>query len=474
MNVEAKSLKQSNGFIKTSHLIIFTFATAFFSRLLESAGAPPVVNFVHFATVPFVFGIALFTNRTRDSNQILISKELLLGLLILLTACFASAVWNGAGAINVIFGFLLLAEPFMFLMAIVSIPLSPASLKQFQFWMLGFVCLHLVLVYAQYALGFCNMHGDCDNIQGVFYRSGSGHVVGASISASFAAYYFIAAKNRPLWLRLLVFAIGMANIQLADSKQVIIMFVLAFVIFSLINLKHFQKALLYFIGTFIFIAGFTWAVQNIEALSSYSAWVRPEMYGPEGEATLMKFSGIRIILSHFNSPFNWLFGLGPGHTIGRMGGWMIRDYAYLLKPLGATSTAEDQIIPISELVWNYVASSWLAQGSSFFAPFWGWAGIWGDFGFLGLGAYLYLCSIVWRRLCLENISKFLMLTVFICGFIFTQMEEPGYMLYIATLIGLRWQEIKVDRNSETKTRSRGFLLKNISTSKQLQDYSRRN
>jgi hypothetical protein len=26
------------------------------------------------------------------------------------------------------------------------------------------------------------------------------------------------------------------------------------------------------------------------------------------------------------------------------------------------------------------------------------------------------------------------------GFIFTQMEEPGFMFYTATMLGLRWQE----------------------------------
>ncbi|NEO36534.1 MAG: hypothetical protein F6J90_09445 [Moorea sp. SIOASIH] len=52
---------------------------------------------------------------------------------------------------------------------------------------------------------------------------------------------------------------------------------------------------------------------------------------------MLKFSGIRIILSYHHSPWNWVFGLGLGHTIGRLGGWMIRDYSGLLSPLGSTS-----------------------------------------------------------------------------------------------------------------------------------------
>ena len=75
-----------------------------------------------------------------------------------------------------------------------------------------------------------------------------------------------------------------------------------------------------------------------------------------------------------------------------------------------------------------------------FLPFFGWAGIWGDLGFLGLGAYLYVASIVWRKICWNNMSRFLLLNVFSFGLIFTQMEEPGFMLFIAALIGLQWQE----------------------------------
>ena len=82
-----------------------------------------------------------------------------------------------------------------------------------------------------------------------------------------------------------------------------------------------------------------------------------------------------------------------------------------------------------------------------FSPFFGWAGIWGNIGFLGVGAYLYLASIVWRRLCYDKLSKFLMLNVFVHGFIFSQMEEPGYMLFVAALIALQWQERRLNKLS---------------------------
>ena len=66
-----------------------------------------------------------------------------------------------------------------------------------------------------------------------------------------------------------------------------------------------------------------------------------------------------------------------------------------------------------------------------FSPLFGWAGIWGDLGWFGLGTYLYLGFIVWRNLCLDDFSRFLVLTVVVYGFFLTQMEEPGFMLTIA-------------------------------------------
>ena len=218
------------------------------------------------------------------------------------------------------------------------------------------------------------------------------------------------------------------------------MFIIAFVIISLINVKNPLRTILYLIGITLFVIVFNWAIQNVEALSSFGAWNRPELYGPDGEATKFKLSGIRTVLAYMHSPVNWLLGLGPGHTIGRLGGWMLRDYSSLLSPLGATRVPYGETVPVSTVVWDYLASSWLANSTSLFSPFFGWAGIWGDFGFLGLGAYLYLCSIVWRRVCPDDLPKYFMLTVFVCGLIFTQMEEPAYMLYIATVIGMHWQE----------------------------------
>jgi hypothetical protein len=226
--------------------------------------------------------------------------------------------------------------------------------------------------------------------------------------------------------------------------------VVGFAILSLSKMKDIKKFLLYVIGTIIFVISFVWAIQNIEALSAFNTWIRPEIYGPDGEATQLKIVGIRIIVNSFHSSLNWWLGLGPGHTIDRLGGWMIRDYSDLLSPLGATRS------PVSDAVWVATGKSWLGDQSSMFSPFWSWAAIWGDLGFLGLGAYLYLCSLAWR-FC-DDLSKFLMLTVLVHGFIFTQMQEPGYMLFIACLIGLRLQELRWDAQIKAERKYHDFSV----------------
>lgn len=440
MNKEAFYPKERKGFIKSSTLLIIAFATVFFPRLFDSVGFPPPINFVHFLMVPFACGVALFKTRTKNRNQISISKELLSALTILLGVTIASALVNDAGVINVFLEFLLLAEPYMFLLAIVSIPMSQTLFTKFRSWIIKFTYFHIFLALTQKVLldvsimRATTMGVKEDNIQGVFYLSGGGHVIAASVSIAFGLYYFISVKTTPLWLRTSIFLAAFLQLLFADAKQVLLFSLVSWVLLILSNVKDIGKTIQYVIGAALVLTILLWCMQNLELFRAFNTWIRPEIYGPQGEATLLKTAAFRVIPSYYESPLNSLFGLGPGHTVGRLGGWMLPKYSNLFEPLGAT------IHPASQKVWDAVWASWLGPASSMFSPLFGWAGIWGDLGFLGLGAYSYLLLIVWQRLCLDDFSKFLILNVVVNGFIFTQMEEPGYMLFVTALIGLQWQE----------------------------------
>ncbi|WP_339378255.1 hypothetical protein [Calothrix sp. NIES-2100] len=437
MNAETAVYKSPQGYIKNTFLILIAFATAFFPRILNTVGVPSPINFLHFIVVPIVGVIVITKTRVKNRKQILLTWTLIFALVLLLAVMTSSALLNSAGLINVLLDFMLLAEPFILLIGIICIPFSLEGLNKFKRWILSFVIIHIFLALSQKILlevGLLRRNGMTmeDNIQGVFYITGGGHVVSAMVAMSFSLYYFFTAKSVSILIRSAFVFAAFLVLLFADAKQVLLVYLIAWGCLILINVKDIKLTLQYIIAAIILGYILFWCVQNLPAFRAFNTWIRPEIYGPEGDATILKTAAFRIIPSYFKSSLNWYLGLGPGHTVGRLGGWMLEDYWNLLGPLGAT------IHPCSQAVWAVWRGQYL--DSSFFSPLFGWVAIWGDSGFLGLAAYLYLASIVWRRICLDDFSKLMMLTVMVNGFIFTLMEEPGYMLSIATLIGLRWQE----------------------------------
>jgi hypothetical protein len=422
-------------FIKSSNLLLIAFALVFFPRVLEALGFPSMINFIHFAILPPICAFVL--TRHRDKASVSAVNKLLFGLALLMAACLSSALLNNAGAINVLLSFILLAEPFIFLAAIASISLSEKSFLQFRTWILGFAYCNLFFALCQKIVFNFDRFGraGADNIKGVFIAQGSGHVVGASVSLTFAVYYFFNARNRPLWQRLAIIGAVFMHCLFADAKQVLFVFVVALALLAFTRLKNIGEVVQYIALLAFLVCLLYWASQTI--FPALLTWARPELYGPNGDATQLKIATFRVVPTFFEYPANWFLGLGPGHSVGRLGGWMLKDYWSLLGPLGASKSVA------GPTVWQVVGNSWLGDQSSMFSPLFSWAGIWGDLGLVGLGCYVYLCVLLWNKLCQDNLARFLMLTVFLFGLIFSQMEEPGYMLSVAVIAGMLWQEQQI-------------------------------
>lgn len=438
MNTTVEATPKRKGYVTNSNLTLFGIGTALFPRVFTSLKIPSAINFLHFAMIPLACGSVLFNSRSKDSKQIAISKRLLLGLFLFLIVVFASALLNDAGVINAVLDYLLLAEPFILILTIVSMPLTSDSYDRLRSYILRFALINLIFAYVQkYVFRMDKLIGLEDNIKGIFIGQGAGHVIGGSVAMTFAVYYFATAKNKPLWFRVAVVLACFNQILISDTKQVLLSFIVGYVLLYLINIKDIRKTLMYLILGTVFLSIFYWAIFNIEALQPYTVWIRPEIYGSDGEATRLKLATFQIVPEYFHSPLNWWLGLGPGHTVGRLGGWMLESYWNLLSPLGAT------MHPASKEVWKAVGASWLGDQSSMFSPLFGWAGIWGDLGLLGLASYFYLAFLVWRDVCVIDLSKYLMLTVFAFGLVFSQLEEPGYSLFVASMIGLGWQDQKL-------------------------------
>ncbi len=442
-----KGEHNQQGIISSSTLLLLAFASAFFPRILEAAGAPSQVNFAHFIVLPAACGVVLLSSRSCNRHQLAIVKSLIVGLMVLLTIATASALLNSAGVVNVFLEFILLSEPFVLLTALLSIPFSENVLYRLRKWIIGFGAIHIALALAQkigLEAGLLKHSAMTleDNIQGVFYLSSGGHVVGASVSLAFGVYYYVSAKLVPFWLRASVSLAVMIQILIADAKQVIAVAIAAWILLIISKVADIKATLQYVIAAVLSVCTLYWCIYNVELFDAYRAWIRPEIYGLNGAVMMLKTSPLRIITAHYTSLLHWLLGLGPGHTVGRIGGWMIRDYWSLFGPLGATSS------PVSEEVWATWRGSYL--DSSFFSPFWGWAGIWGDLGLLGLASYLSLWRIVWAEIRRDDMSCFLMFNVIVSGFVFTLMEEPGFMLTSVVLVGLRWYELLQEKSCKQR------------------------
>lgn len=424
--------------ISSSSLILIAFATAFLPRMLQSIGFPSAINFLHFLAIPSVCSLVLFTNKTRNLRQTHVSYAILVGLFFLLISVLISALFNHAGIVNAILAFFLLSEPFILLLSIVCLPAKIQVASRLRKWIVIFSCLNLALGILQGPILRLHLQNP-DYVKGVFIGQGSGHVVGASVSLTFAIFYFLTAQ-KAFWIRLGVFLAAFIHMLYADAKQVVLIMALSAILILLTRFTEFIQFIKFLLLFAVLTTIFVLCVQNIPAFSAFKTWLRPEIYGPDGEATLLKMASIRIITGYMlSNPIHYFVGLGPGHTVGRLGGWMLNEYSDLLNPLGAT------IHPASKEVWDAIANSWLGDQSSFFSPLFGWAGIGGDLGLLGLISYLGLACTIWIYLC-RDLSHFYLINVGVFGFVFSQMEEPGYMLFVAMLIGLRWHENELTLN----------------------------
>ena len=428
-------------------LIIIAFSTVFYSRIFCAVtGAPSILNLAHFAVVPLVSWLIFTAPSSPKRSQPAIAPALTSGIISLGILILLSAAWNSAGLINAIVDFMMLGEPFIFLLAIVWVPMSVKSVNRLRSWLIGSATINFLLAAAQKPLidlGYIQAgeFNGTDGCGGVFFVSGAGNYVSASVSAAVALYIISRQKLFPLWTRLAAGLAAFWQLLFSDSKQLLLAYLAAWLLLIALSLKDIGKTIRLLGSATVFILVFLWCIENVEVFKPFTAWARPELYGINGLAWYAKFYGVRLIYSNYGLPLDWLFGLGPGHTISRLGAWFLRDYWSLLGPLGATTH------PISEQVMAFTKTNWLVYSSSLFNPIFGWAGIWGDLGIFGLGAYLYIDYLVWRYCGFIDGIKITMLAVFVMGFIFTQMEEPGYMLSIASLVGLQSQEVLSKRKN---------------------------
>jgi len=412
-------------------LITYVLFFAMFSRVLSSVGLPSVINFLHF---PLVFLLFVFMLTKSDS---IIFRRFVHVAIIFFMLIICSAFINEAGAINVILEFILLIEPLLLVFCIFSLKWSEKSIIRFRSGILLIISIHLIFVLFQYfVLGHVG-----DNVTGVLLGLGAGAHLSGAIAMSAAIYFFLYGRSLQdesqdkykMFYFLLAFLLVYSAV-FSDAKQVFAVFLLALIMLTLLTLTDIKKTIL--LSVVIVLSCLVLYEASRTIFPALQHWAETDTLK---EGLSQKFYVFSIITNSFDTFLNYLFGEGPGHTVGRLA-MLLPDYYSQLSDMGAT------ISRVTSAVWvehqgHYMSNS--ITGSSMFSLFFSWAGIFGDLGFLGLSVYLYMYYMVWNTICSDLFSKFTLITVFIFGWVFQWLEEPQYMLFIMSLIGLRWQETQL-------------------------------
>ncbi|MET0034216.1 MAG: hypothetical protein ABWU14_22770, partial [Limnospira maxima] len=146
---QSRLIKPKKGYIKLSTLTLFAFSSAFFSRVLQLLKFPSIVNLLHLAIVPWLFAFSLWKTKIKDRQQITIIKEMVVALFIFMVISVASALLNAAGLINIAVNFLLLCEHFLFIVIILTVPITLDKLNQLRGYIVFASFTNLAFAYVQ-------------------------------------------------------------------------------------------------------------------------------------------------------------------------------------------------------------------------------------------------------------------------------------------------------------------------------------
>jgi hypothetical protein len=393
-------------------LAILALVLATVSRLLEAhLGFPRAVNWLHFPIVVLAFALSL--PRLRATQASVVAAHL-----ALLGAFLASAWINGAGAINAALGYTLLAEPFLLHAALLGAKPTTESIRALGVWLLALAAVQIPVSLTQLPASFAARNPDL--VQGTFQGMGPGHHVMAAVALTGALYLNRSFVVRPRWAARLVTGLLLALLVLSDSKQVMLAYSVAYVLLRAMRIDTFTAAWRLAASVFLILLAI------YVALWSYDLHLFLHDARHVGRFA-HKFVVFPILAAHFDSPVQWVLGVGPGHGVSRLGGWLLEHYWSVLEPLGATRT-------------GIAAEAWAAGQdvgmSSLFAPLFSWAGIFGDVGLAGLSAYFALLWLAYRRAA-DDLSRLLLLAVAVLGFCFEWLEQFNLMLYVLAVVAQR-------------------------------------
>ncbi len=397
------------------------------SRLVVATGIfSNLINFFHF---PLALGAAM-VSAFETSHRSPVRRPLEAGLLGLLGLSILSWIINGGELLRPFLDWLVFCEPFLIIYAIVNMPPERRGVAVLKGLAMGIFFGQLPLMYFQaFTLGLS------DPVRGFFIGMGAGaHVAGAVclVGALVCCARVLAAdqmRTRLLWL-LGGGALFLATI-LADAKQVIIPFLPALVLVLIVSMRFRLGRVLAFLP--LLAAGILGAFSLYRPLQIALDWTLISR-GVLGKAEAFAVIAEKLSLSWTR----WIVGLGPGNSISRVAlmgleAFVKRDSPVALLNLGPAAVTKE--------LWTMTTSNWLFSASSVWSGISSWLGLIGDLGLAGLGLFAWTYGKVWLSVRTRHgweagAARAVLLMTVLLGFLYSWLEEPGFTLTTALVVGL--------------------------------------
>jgi len=408
--------------------VIAAVATAAMSRLLVAWGvAPSLLNFCHF---PLVCGAVVLAILRPSQTPHRAANKVGAGVLGMLALCLLSWLVGGGEPARPFFTWLVFCEPFLLVYAILRRPPPPKVAARIWDMILGLAAVQFVLGIYQAAT-----IGTGDTVQGTFIGQGAGaHIAGAiCLTGVMITVARSPHASRPLYKFAWLAAAGLLFLIpiLGDANQATAAFLpgMGIIFLSSRDVKPSQLILPCLCALALVCAGFLF-YPPLQRLADEDILTR----GIRGKTEA--FVWVAGAMSH--SPAGWVVGLGPGNTVSRVA----------LLSVGATVKGDSPIrllglkmAPITHDLLLKTKNNWMYASSSAWSGISSWLGVLGDLGIAGVALYLWIGYLLWRASRTDGgwragVSRASLLMAGLLGGLYSWLEEPGYTLVAATVIGL--------------------------------------
>jgi hypothetical protein len=397
------------------------------SRLVVATGyVSSFANFVHY---PLVLAVALIA-AVESPRRVPGRRALELALLSLLVVSLASWLVNGGDVLRPFLDWLVFAEPLLIVYAVSTMSPTPQRRR-----FLGALVLAIAFVQMPLAVYQALVFGVSDPVQGLFIGMGAAaHVAGAvSVVAGIVCVARgLSDDQRRSKIAWIVAGIVLSLVAvIADAKQVIIAFLPALVVVLVISGRLRVPWIVLSSAVVVAVTAVVFALYH--PLQKALDW---ELIS---RGALGKLNAFSVIAGKLSTGWaQWIVGLGPGNSVSRVAmmgldAFVKHDSPVYLLGLGPAATTVE--------LWNLTASSRLYASSSVWSFVSSWLGLLGDLGLAGIMVYVWALAVVWRNLRRghgweQAAAQAVILMMIFLAFLYSWLEEPGYTVTAALVIGL--------------------------------------